>query len=999
MAVTRVRILTAAFLAVAALQGVAHAGELEFTGRVVDELRRPVADAALHARNGAQHVRVRSDDEGRFRFTLIGDPRASGLGCVVVRAAREGGDLAAFMQISNRYFRRRSVELTFVLKPVETAVVRVLAADDTPMPGVQVQIVTPSRFSRAVIEELASDTEGRVTVRMPKGQYTVVVSDPRYAGYGHLIELPVAVKDEFVPGFDPLVLRPKAPRRIEVRIVDSDTNAPLQGVRVVAAYGKRSSEPLYPMLPLPVSNEDGVAVFERIPVGQRVWISARTQGPARSGGVEVGSDETEAELRLERGTTHTAAWPIRESKHSPPPGSALRFRTDFHRDRLVDRPGTFDGTQVVVPEYHAPSDYGYAIYDEERAAFLTYELEERGTGEDRLELVSQSGRFLSVIPFGFQVVDATGQPLAGATIYLEGRYLFRDADGRLTRAEHERVQLDADGRFESEGVFFKATRVKAVSGRGVPSDFQLGTFFPQAAGETPSVFKLPPVRQVEAHVTLDGVPGVHAEIDFYFNGHIRSLEFDPERGIVRFPLIHDEAAASHYFSVSAPGYVSTHPSLDFSLPDPLVIKVELRTSLDISLVLDPEPEHWVSGSEIELHRFDADKNAWQYAGDASYGQGSYFPIEKIKKQGHRCWRAFVDHPPGRYRFVHTPTGLTTGPFEIDTSKSTWVVALDVLSHRKVTGRLVGADDIDLSGAWIVEQDGVPGLTWMEDHATACRAVVGEDNTFSLNVPSGREPTYIVKHPLLRETTFRVAHKQEDPIEVPVAPKAILRIPLKQHAEEAFREISARQTPGLDFGFFPDNRTTSVAEMWEARWLSPPYVHVRVEREDKITWRRIPRAYLHKEKVLLVPFDEPGTYTLWIDAEYLVPVALSSVVVPAEGRIVDTVALRRGSWCTMTLRADARNEVQSARATATFVGVAGDPEIVRAAGARKVAYRKGPVDRLVLTGLPAGTYDVALTVVVEHGPDLELRRRIKVDGKHDVAWPVDARRKKPDPKKK
>ena len=986
----RIRILVMAALVVAATQGVAESSELEFTGLVVDERRQPVADATLVARHAAQDVHARTGEDGRFRFVLNSDDATKELAYLLVRSTGDSRALAAFSSIPSRGSRQGADEFTLVLKPVQKAVLRVLAADDAPVSGVRVQIVTPSQYRRTVIEELVSDSQGCVTVQLPTGYYTAVISDARYAGLGHDFELPTPVQRDRIAGVEPLVLRAKAPRRIVVRVIDDSTNAPVPGASTMCVYGKRSHQPLYPLMPRPLSDESGHVTFERIPVGQRVWVSAGAHGPLRAGGVEVGAEEAEAELRLQRTETHTAAWPIERNEHAPPAGARVYFRTDFHRDRKVDRPGTFNGKRVVVPEYHQPSDYGYAVYQEDRAAFLTYELEKSGKGEDGLELVSQTGRFLPVTPFRFQVVDAAGHPLSGATVSLQGRYLIRDGDGRLTRAEHERVQLDADGRFEGEGVLFSATHVQGIGGRGVPSDFRIGTLLPASAERAAPVFQLPPIRQVEAHVLLDGMPAVHAEIDFYFNGHIRSLAFEPGRGIVRFSVIHDQTAPSHYTSVSAPGYVSAHPVLDYTLPDPIVIDVALHSALDISLVLEPEPENWVDGRDIELHRFDAKDDAWRYAGDASYRKGSFFPVEKLKKQGHRCWRAFMENPPGRYRFVHTPTGLSTGPFEIDRSKPTWVVPFDVIRHRKMSGKLVGGGDLDLSGAWIIEQGGVPGLTWNEGEAAACRAVVKRGNTFTLRVPLGRESTYVVRHPLIRDATFRAASSEEAAVEVDVTPKVILRVPLELHAEEALGRIRDVQSPDMDLGWFPKNRTTSVLETWELAWLEHPEVRLGVKDGRAITWQQVPRVYVWKERALLVPLDGPGTYTLWIDAEYLAPTMISNVEVPAEGRTIAAATLRRGSWCIVSFPAVEPNKVQSARATATFIDGKNDPELVRRARVRDVSYREGSVDRLVLIGLPAGAYEVELTIVMEHGPDIKKTRRINVDGESDVAWSVDVR---------
>ncbi len=114
----------------------AAAGKPAVSGTVVDEQNRPVAGVLVEGLSWGKIVAATSDSEGKFALvTATIDRTAPRLQVYAVRATHKDGRLGA-VQSTNPIGQR--ADLKIVLKPPKPLKVRVIDADDNPVPAASV---------------------------------------------------------------------------------------------------------------------------------------------------------------------------------------------------------------------------------------------------------------------------------------------------------------------------------------------------------------------------------------------------------------------------------------------------------------------------------------------------------------------------------------------------------------------------------------------------------------------------------------------------------------------------------------------------------------------------------------------------------------------------------------------------------------------------------------------------------------------------------------------
>jgi hypothetical protein len=488
------------------------------------------------------------------------------------------------------------------------------------------------------------------------------------------------------------------------------------------------------------------------------------------------------------------------------------------------------------------------------------------------------------------------------------------------------------------------------------------------------------------------VPGLRSDMSIHCGGTVTGYAADGRTGRVEFPVSLGAQDRSVSLSVSAGGFTTWSTTLDgSSLPEgePLRFDVPLRTVVTLAAVLDPRPDGYVPGEDVQLHGWDEARARWTLEGSAGVrGHGDVWLRLELEEQGTTCWHAFPGLATGRYRLVHAPTGSTTGPFEVRATPAVQSVRFAIPRTRRVAGRLAGVEGIPLSDALLEHTGAASGLDW--DTGTAEAALesrrvghVKADGTFEVTIPLVAT-TIRVRHPLLRPREFTVTADAVAPLIVPVQMRIVLAIPYA--AAEGPSSSRSEESPLFICGYLPPFARMEEEERARA-WEGPPYVRIRREAEGRVTWPILQRIQPGGEPTLLVGFDEPGTVTLVLDVADRVPVVLAAVKVPPEGGPIDRVGVPRGSSVRVQVRAPSRNPLESARAHVVGTPTDALPESRHDASASRD-------DVLVLAGLPAGTYRLHVDLAWKHrgledAPE-SVEQVVVVDGVTDRDVELDLR---------
>jgi len=986
-------------------------GDIVVTGMVVDEGRRPQQGAHVEIRHGDVLRRGETDAAGRYRVSLPWpDGTPTGPIAVLARSADEDAALGGWKKVdvdTRRPGPQRAPIVALTHLHLDTLTLR---GPDGPMEGVELMLSTGGSYGRRALMPLRSGPGGQVSLRMPKGAYTLVVTDPRWASAERDVNLPRPRERTPTSGVDPQVLQLVPTRSVRVRVLDEESGAPLEGASVRRVTRGRGFEGLPLSAPVVQTDAGGEAVLLRLPVGASVSIGAWTSKPRSSAKLEVAPDQGEVELRLPRAPTYTARWPLADNAHRPPEGAELIFRPNRY-EAEDDRSARVEQGHVVLEEYKDTSDYAFAVYEERTAARLRYELVNNEIGEATV-MHSLPASFIPAATVRVRLVDEHGAPVAGLRVEVDGWVMIRDAQGRLTRTSMPRGDATDDaGEVAWEGVFFGPCRLKLLRGAGQTLDRVLGEINPRPGSARTYEYVIPTPRTVALHVRLDGTPGLRADLDVYCGGHLDSYEADPAMGIIRFAYRPKQDGTSPSLTVNAGGYVSWSGSIDPAQKGPLRFDVDLRTSLTLSVALVPEPSEWVDGDVIQVQRLDRAKDRWVRQGDCGYARWSCFAIAEVKAKGLACWRLLTGLKAGTYRLVHVPTGVAASSFTIDNSKPIWVTRYVLPTARTVRGRFVTKARIPWSEAWIDDIDAAPGLRWDseddERREFRGRGGVKDDGSFEISIAAGADVRLRLSHPLLQPCVFAAPADLDKPLEVLVTPKVILEIPCACRRDKLPEGVTAGAGPFRfsDFlysdGVLPPSWDRLGLSLEQSAEDAPRVWQAGEDESGRTTWTLLLRTYDAKTQTIRVGLAQGGRHTFFVDFDDRAPFVIRDLRVPAEGLAMGPVPPPRGSRVQVAVRPSARNDVRSVTVYAWPVDDDGPAwhrhttrigKRIARGPSHEGRLKPGPVTTLY--GLRRGTYRVRVTVQRAHGaldgaPD-HVERTLRVDGNKDVPFTADFR---------
>lgn len=579
-------------------------------GRVVDDTRRPVGDAAVRVEvSGVGPVEVRSGGDGRFDAE-VKDGGPAPLRIAV--AAESGGRVAARTLPTPIRGERRFDVGDLVLAAGVRVAVRVVDAG-RPVGGASVHLAVASprdvrrfdaggRYGRPKfvgwVAHATTDAEGlAVFPSVPAGDVAVLAraDGPRRGRVEAAADGDVAVEV-------PL----SRARDVRVTVLDAATRAPLAGVRLgveTSETGEFGEHPWDDPWPVAPTGSDGTTTLPAMPTG--AWaaltvVGDRWRWPPWRSSVALPPDADSLKIEVPAAGSEVRREAVFEDGPPPHDGTPVTFEAvwgdgrGFWGDRGAPvATGRVDGGALVIGGLRHVGD----------ASFGRARLPDGRTGRlDASRVVFRSGRTVRVT-----VREEDGAAASGVPVIVE-------SSGR--RVTWMRTGADGVARIPDVGA---GARVVVESGGALVESIRHGVSEEELVASldgTPPpsevAFVLPGFVEARLTVTVGGRPGFPPGLDVVAGLSPATLDraglpdatWDATSGTVRFRVRRPTGVRRLFVVGSAPGHATAHATFrPADAAGVLEARLELRPAgsldLDVPGLGDRDPA-WLP----ELRRDD-----------------------------------------------------------------------------------------------------------------------------------------------------------------------------------------------------------------------------------------------------------------------------------------------------------------------------------------------------------------------------------------------------------
>ncbi|MDJ0972992.1 MAG: hypothetical protein QNJ98_00855 [Planctomycetota bacterium] len=901
-------------------------------GRVVDERRRPVAEARVEARFPDRPTRdATTDAEGRFELAVGERPGVFVVG--TLHARTDDGRVAAgpvSLQASSP--ARRDVR-PLVVGPAYSFDVRIERAG-APVAGAAVVVARPIWAQMTALQAGTTNDAGVFRAEgISRGPVRVFASAEGH-GRNHLgLYLPRSETD-------PVVVELLEERQLTVRVVDAQTKRPVEGatVHVGDRYASRSNLvlSLLPKLVAEPTDAAGMTTIGTLNARDEYSVNAEAEGyappdPRLSPPKTVAPDAVEVTCEVKG--FRTVSFPIAEGDaRVPQDGTSLELqlvawmKATFADDaaarieagRLVvsGLPPTFATGRVRTPEGLVARFNALMGKDEGSPVTFRQGLEAR-----------------------VRIVERGRGPLTGARVTWTGGVAFGEPRTEVT---------DARGEATLRGMEPGRITVVLLSGSDAYRGVSAGAIDlnPGNADEL-HVLEVEPPHPLTLEVTIDGEPGLPPAYELRLgNRWVGPAELveDAAAGVLQIDTRTSGSAAPQPIELRARGFTSGTGM--FRGGGSETVRLALTTAAELTVRVTPPEDGDVS---IAIERFDADADRWVNARarrSESEAAGALGGRQEASAQ------VFLIAESGRFRARDAYSDTYSDPVDVS------------LGYEAETS-------IDLSQVvWIRVQVEVPEGTAVH-RARVFRTDVEPDHRFGVKfgVPvdgrgrarmrarRGERAALSVRHPVL------AAAIEGGRVDVTAgAPKpAVLK--LEQGNLLTFRIL------GRDGKAPPRGRATNVLLAPSGDFGAADVIRaITVVEDGQHTLGGFPA----------------GTYHLWIDAFRDAPIVLGARALGAGTTDLGALTPPAGASLRVKLLADAGATTPNLWVVARRQGA---PTFSRA-GNRP----KGSAEDVRITGLAAGTYEVSIRYLGAAGASPPAPQRVEVgeQGQVDVTFDLGKR---------
>ncbi len=689
----------------------------ELLGRVVDQRRLPIADAAVQLRIGAgTPLRATTDADGIYRFPLSlrrGVPARRG----ALVARRKGYGAGTGMV----WLRAAGAEAVaaIVLEPAHPLRVRV-EVDGKPSAFATVAVARRAGGSLTPLASGSSDSAGIAGFDgLAAGLYEVLATLPGRGRGTQKVRLPQAQGDVAVVALG-------SERYLDVIVEDARTRRPVSGATVT--IGDKLTLPApngpgyLPSLPTLSTNAQGRVSVRGLGEAETIYANAEAPGYAvsvwwQAHGQRADPGVNEIRVRLQR--QRTVTFPIYEGEGGvPADGTALRVDAANRGSTTAsgNAHGRIEGSYAIVEGLPQAALAGVLVAPDGRQARFRAPV-----GVDAGGAIE----FLAARSVRVRVVEPDGTAVAGLGVRLNPL----DGTGQV-----EPATTDADGVAVFERVAATKAGVHVRSGDSPWGGPLLGRLDLED-GQEQYELELEASVGFRLLLRIDGEPALPAYYTLVVAGQRVPLDEvveDAQAGTLEVNVRPPPGDGPITVTLHATGYLPERLELDSRNAGGSPIELDLKRAGELVARVVPPADGQYS---LALQRYSAATKRW-VAFVSAPGPG--LRPEPAGDGIHR----YPGLDAGRYRVVEARSGYESRAVDVRLGMAPAEVAVDLSTSVQITGRVTAPAGTSLTRARVlVEGRDDPSNGW-----TGAR--VGGDGVYRLRALAGQTLRLRVTHPTL-----------------------------------------------------------------------------------------------------------------------------------------------------------------------------------------------------------------------------------------------------------
>jgi len=800
-------------------------------GRVVDSRRRPVSGAKVVVLlSDRPAVSALSEGEGKFAIQIGSRPRLRWLDGSLVATV---GDLVGAVPL---YLAARGTDRqdsgTVVLFPGCELNVKVVDSDGV-VAGATVHVRKDGVGPS--LARVVSDSQGTARIQaLPSGEMAVVALAPDGRRVRARTTLPQ-------PGPDPLELRFGESRTVHVLVLEAATGRPLPGisielqerVRISIGYVCLVREPAQEIVP---TDTDGRTTIPGVGRDEELQLVPRTAGYwltglARSDQSGIAIPPNATAVKLELVPGRTVSWQVASGEVPvPPEGSVIRFEA---------APGTASSLRGNLPSSQGRIENSRLVVEGIPPRYV-HALAVAPDGAIAYVLAQNYGETGSGISFRrprkveVLLTDAEGEPAAGRGILLRNPGNNPWPVGATT---------DAAGRCLIEGIHGGRWNVCLCEDSSLYWDAVVLGAVDLDAGDARFEAVMPRIVDVLARIRIDQQVRLPGEYHIQVGKHLPiSVAEHPDNGELLLRAYLGQPELPITVTLNARGYPPTEGRAEIRSTGRYEVDLSLGSGGAFLVEVSP-PGTRVN---LELQSWDFAHNCWV----PQHVRG----MPSLSVPGFDGSFRFAPLSEGRYRVRDSLSGLVSAEGDIGAAGLTSHVRMTLDNGGQVRGFVEYPPGTKWEDVRVIVEGHVIEMT--SEHGVR----IGKDRQFRVRVPGDRRVTLRPWHPVL------VPAPVGGSVEVVGVQEGVI-LRLQEGAVVSFRPEPAIVSGNIRVRLFA------------ARPTGPHIAEYRA---------------LVSEGVARFGGQDPGRYTLWIDAPPYAPACVSRVELGAGRTDLGEVRFVRGA---------------------------------------------------------------------------------------------------------
>ncbi len=710
------------------LVGPDELGGILVKGRVLDDRRRPVADAEVVARfKDRDKIATKTDANGEYQF-YAGDAPETGWAMGLVRANAPG----PLTGVSGMWLSQQSGEVV-VVNPIILGTAHKLAVhvvhQEAPVPNADVVVTSTVWGQMTPVAEGKTNEAGVFEASLlPEGNVTALCAAKGYGRGQKMVTLPRTSKDVFK------VELPEE-RIIELTVVDKETEEPIPGAKVSVQgnFGNINASGMLPPLEVEPTNEEGKTRVTGLTPKKTYRFVAEAQGypkPNPWGGTpsnSVKADDTEGTIKL--GKFRTVTFPIADNaKVDPPPdGTELRVELQFWMRNFASKEmkAYMKDGELVIEGLPDSWMNGRVVAENAEAAFWCQAGAEKGNPVS----------FAASRKVTIAIKEKGAGPVADARIRLQGSMAMQTMEPMTTDPEGK-VEVDVQ-----DGIQVQVYMLPPHQAWG---GAMIGNFKIEEGKDLYEI-DMEPEAPIVIRINIDGEDRLPPQFNVTIGGawkNVNEITEDPDAGELRVAHRWSEQQIESEkpvpVIVNAQGYLQGKAEI---VPGKgqaeQTVKVEMPAAGTVIVYVEKPSD---GSYNLQLQKWNDETQKWDHSG----GNSGFNPMSGNRAGGRADdgSQKFEGLKAGTYRARDATSRIESNSVEVTLGGPPSEIMLDLTTSVWIEGKVeVPEGESAQQTRILVQGQDDPANQWAGRRPD-------QKGNFKIRGVAGQEVMLMVRHPVL-----------------------------------------------------------------------------------------------------------------------------------------------------------------------------------------------------------------------------------------------------------